>query len=227
MCLPRAPGTWSGVGRARGVQADGRGVPGVLRAGAEPAGVPGRWALGVLRARGPAPRGHWPLCGTLITLSGSPGLLTAEAPGLPGSRLMGRSRPGGLSRVSRPEPIRAQSALPQSCQESPRPAPGVGVGGLAGARGGVTTRQVSSGMRLPWRRGWGGGPFANEVLSVRVTVALATPRTALLPPLHSGRLPPGGNWGCVSVCARGGCAAWGGFKEVPPLLRTRWCSVWA
>lgn len=87
-----------------------------------------------------------------------PPLSPALPPHTLGRPLMERSRLGGLSGVSRPEPISAESAFPKSCKQPPWPVlergGRLGRGGGEGAGGGVThPTGLLLGMRLPWQRG--------------------------------------------------------------------------
>lgn len=161
------PGTWSGVGRAQGVQADGQRCP---RCAAPWSGASwgprtlGPWGV---EGAGAAPWGPLAsLCGTLITLSGSPGLWTAAAAlriGAPGLEANGAQPAWGIIQGEPAEPISARSD--RLCPDPVNFAPacsgcgcGCGCGGTCGGEGRGRHRQVSSGMRLPRQRGWGGGP---------------------------------------------------------------------
>lgn len=129
-CLPRARGRGVGLGRRRASRRMARGVPVCC---APERSLPG--SLGLLRAPGPAPRG--PLA-SLRSPNYSKRLPRAfdggGASGLPASRLMGCSRPGGLSGVSRPKLLVPDRLCPILSVVARPSAPGVGVG-VGGGRG--------------------------------------------------------------------------------------------
>jgi hypothetical protein len=154
------PGAESARPRGPWRQARGLGSWGAQGAGAGPLGATSR----NLGESSSAPRGRGPLFGVLITPerlprafcgrggAGGLGAGGSSELGLPSPPLSPHLRPSangaqpawGLSGVSRPEPISAQSAFPKSCKQPPWP---------------VLERGGSWVGRGRWGRGWGHPPY--------------------------------------------------------------------